>query len=153
MNTEWEIVDESERDQRTEGSTPLPDNNAAVAETAIRCHKIVKQRALMSSAASLVPLPGFDVLVDVSLLIKLFDDINQHFGLTPEQIQRLSPQRRAMAYQAIVGVGSTVIGKVITQELVMAVLRRFGVRLTLKQAARWVPIAGQAGAASGRRWG
>ena len=36
------------------------------------------------------------------------------------------------------------IGKLVTRELVMRVLRLVGVRLTTQQAAKFVPIAGQA---------
>ncbi|HEU4621826.1 MAG TPA: hypothetical protein VFS42_06345 [Burkholderiaceae bacterium] len=150
MATQWEIVDEMQarHDGDTASSPPLSDSDAAIAQAALRCRRLIKQRALVSSAASLVPLPGFDTFVDVSVLMKLFADINAEFGLTPEQIERLSPHRRALVYQAVMAVGSTLIGRVVTRELVLAVLRRLGARAAVKHAARYVPFAGQAASAA-----
>jgi hypothetical protein len=52
------------------------------------------------------------------------------------------------AYKAVMAVGSALVGRVVTRELVIKVLKTVGVRLTAKQAARAVPFAGQVVAAS-----
>ena len=39
--------------------------------------------------ASAVPVPGLDWAVDAALLSRLIPAINAHFGLTPEQLDRL----------------------------------------------------------------
>ena len=96
----------------------------------------------------MVPIPGVDIAVDISVLMSMIEDINAAFGLTPEQIERLSPRRKAFAYKAVMAVGSALVGRVITRELVIKVLKTVGVRLTAKQAARAVPFAGQVVAAS-----
>jgi uncharacterized protein (DUF697 family) len=126
----------------------LPPTPDAIAEIAAACKRAVRRRALVSAAASVVPVPGLDLAVDVGLLLKMIDDINAAFGLTPAQIDRLAPHRKAVAYQAITMVGSALIGRVVTRELVLAVLTRIGVRMTASQVSRWVPIAGQALAAT-----
>ena len=96
----------------------------------------------------MVPVPGIDVAVDVSVLMMMIEDINAAFGLTPEQIEQLAPRRKAFAYKAVMVVGSALVGRVVTRELVIKLLKTVGVRLTAKQAAKAVPFAGQVVAAS-----
>ena len=71
-------------------------------------------------------------------------DINHAFGLAPEQIERLAPQRRVVVYKALSAGGGMLVGRLITRELVLETLKLVGVRLTTQQAAKFVPIAGQA---------
>ena len=108
------------------------------------CRRRVNQRALLAAGVAIVPVPGLDWLADVSVLMKLIPDINQAFGLTPEQIERLAPDRQIVVYKAISAGGGLLIGRLVTRELVMYALRLVGVRLTAQQAAKFVPIAGQA---------
>jgi len=108
------------------------------------CRRLVSQRALLAAGVAVVPLPGIDWITDVAVLMKLIPDINHAFGLTPEQIERLAPDRRIVVYKAISAGGGLLIGRLVTRELVMQLLRLVGVRLTTQQAAKFVPIAGQA---------
>jgi uncharacterized protein (DUF697 family) len=98
----------------------------------------------MAAGVAIVPIPGIDWLTDVAVLVKLIPDINHAFGLTPAQVERLAPDRRVVVYKAISAGGSMLIGKLVTRELVMQALKLVGVRLTTQQAAKYVPIAGQA---------
>ena len=52
--------------------------------------------------------------------MKLIPDINHAFGLTPEQVERLAPDRRLVVYKAISAGGGMLIGKLVTRELVHA---------------------------------
>ena len=117
------------------------DDLSAVAE---RCRQMVRRRALLAAGVAMVPLPGLDWLTDVGLLVALLPRINAAFGLSSEQIERLAPDRRVVVYKAISAGGGMLIGRVVTRELVMGLLRLLGVRLTTQQAAKFVPIAGQA---------
>ena len=108
------------------------------------CRRLVSQRALMAAGVAVVPLPGIDWVTDVAVLMKVIPDINHAFGLTPQQIERLAPDRQVVVYKAISAGGGLLIGRLVTRELVMSVLRLVGVRLTTQQAAKYVPIAGQA---------
>src|SRR6478609_2787224 len=108
------------------------------------CRRLVSRRALMAAGVAVVPLPGIDWVTDVAVLMKLIPDINQAFGLTPEQIERLAPDRQIVVYKAISAGGGMLIGKLVTRDLVVQLLRFVGVRLTTQQAAKYVPIAGQA---------
>jgi uncharacterized protein (DUF697 family) len=113
-----------------------------------RCRRLVTRRALISAAAAVVPLPGIDIAVDIGVLLRTIDAINAEFGLTPMQIERLSPRRKAYAYQAISVVGSALVGRVLTRDLIIKVLQRVGMQLSAGQVAKFVPIAGQALAAT-----
>ena len=113
-----------------------------------RARKRVTKRALLSAGAAVVPVPGLDIAVDLGVMVAMIDEINAEFGLTPAQLEQLSPESKLLAYKAITVVGASLAGKLITKELVITMMKTVGVRLTAKQAARWVPVAGQAVAAS-----
>lgn len=129
-------------------SNLVPATRRDIAQIAGECRKLVTRRALISAGASVVPLPGVDVAVDVTVLLRMIEQINQRFGLSPQQIDELAPQRRLFAYKAAMGVGSALIGRMVTRELVIKLLKTVGVRLSVKQASKYVPFAGQAVAAS-----
>ena len=121
-----------------------PRNGAEMDDAVRRARSLVNWRAALASASVLVPIPGFDLAADVGTLLRLIPEINQSFGLTPDQIERLNPRRRAMVYQAILIAGSTLIGKIMTTELVFVALKKAGMKVTVKQVTKYVPIAGQA---------
>jgi uncharacterized protein (DUF697 family) len=124
--------------------TVVPDTPEDIAAVARQCRKLVTKRALLAAGVAAVPLPGIDWLTDVGVLLKVIPEINRQFGLTPEQIERLAPDRRVAVFKAISAGGSVLIGRLVTRDLLLVVLKSVGVRLTTKQAAKVVPIAGQA---------
>ena len=138
----------SKRASAGAGSNLIPATRRDIVQLASECRRLVTRRALISAGASIVPLPGVDVAVDITVLLKMIEQINQRFGLTPEQIEQLAPHRRLFAYKAVMAVGSALVGRIVTREVVIKVLKTVGVRLSAKQAAKYVPFAGQAVAAS-----
>jgi len=124
--------------------TVMPDTPEDIAAVARQCRRLVTQRALLAAGVAAVPLPGIDWLTDIGVLLKVIPEINQKFGLTAEQIERLAPDRRVAVFKAVSAGGSVLIGRLVTRDVVLAVLKTVGVRLTTKQAAKVVPIAGQA---------
>ncbi len=122
----------------------VPDTPSQLDQVMRQCRRLVTKRALLAAGVSIVPVPGLDLLTDVGVLLKLIPEINRAFGLTPEQVERLAPDRRLVVYKAISAGGSLLAGKLVTRELVMTALRMVGVRLTTQQAAKYVPLAGQA---------
>jgi uncharacterized protein (DUF697 family) len=117
-----------------------PQLTAAV----LACRKLLHRRAVVAAAASVVPLPGLDWAVDAALLARLLPAMNARFGLAPAQIDRLAPDKRHQVHKAISMVGSALIGKFISKELVLRLAQTVGVRMGARQAARFVPLAGQA---------
>jgi hypothetical protein len=122
----------------------LPRNTTELNEAIRRSKAIVTRRAAVASAASLVPIPGLDIAVDIAAVMNLIPEINREFGLTPEQISRLSPGRQMLVYKSIVAAGSVLIGKLMTKEIAIEVLKTVGVRMSAKQVGKYVPVAGQA---------
>ncbi|MBA2690104.1 MAG: hypothetical protein H0U63_04815 [Burkholderiales bacterium] len=121
-----------------------PSTLEDIEATKSRCKALVTKRALMSAGVSMVPIPGLDFATDVGLLMRLLPEINRLFGLTPAQIERLNPRKQILVYRAMVTFGGALIGRLVTQSLVIQTLKSVGIRLTTKQATKYVPIAGQA---------
>ncbi len=122
----------------------VPGTPAQIEAVARECRRIVNRRALMAAGVAAIPVPGLDWITDIGVLLQLIPDINRAFGLTPEQVERLAPDRRVVVYKALSAGGSLLVGRVVTRELVLRVLQVVGVRLSTQQAAKYVPIAGQA---------
>jgi len=131
---------------RAPKTAPLPET--ALDAAARRARKLLHKRALVAAAAGVVPVPGLDWAVDAALLSRLLPRINAEFGLTPEQLDRLDPSKREQVQKAVGLVGSVLIGKFITRDLVLKLTSAMGVRMTTKQVAKYVPLAGQAVAAT-----
>ena len=122
----------------------MPGEGSDLQAIARACRKRVALSALLAAGVAIVPVPGLDWLADIGLLVKLLPEISAAFGLSPEQVERLAPDRRIVVYKAISTGGGMLVGKVVTRELVMTMVRLVGVRLSAQQAAKFVPIAGQA---------
>ena len=122
-------------------------DNAALEAAVKRSRKLLNKRAMVAAAASAVPVPGLDWMVDAAMLSKLIPEINKEFGLTPQQLDQLEPKKRDQVQKAVTMVGSVLIGKFISRDLVLKAATAIGVRLTAGQAAKYVPLAGQAVAA------
>ncbi|WP_238945908.1 hypothetical protein AAHN93_03520 [Vandammella animalimorsus] len=126
----------------------LAQGHPQLEEAVRRSRKIMHRKALMAAVASSVPVPGLDWAADAALLSKLIPQINREFGLSPEQIDALHPEKREQVQKAIAMVGSVLIGKLVTREMIVKLATRIGLRMTSKQAAKFVPLAGQAISAS-----
>jgi uncharacterized protein (DUF697 family) len=122
----------------------VPDSPSQIEAVVRHCRRMVTRRALVAAGVSVVPIPGVDWVTDVAVLVRLIPEINRAFGLTPEQIERLAPDRRVVVYKAISAGGGLLVGRLVTRDLIVKLLKLVGVRLTAQQAAKYVPIAGQA---------
>ena len=118
-------------------------DDAALEAAVRRSRKLLNKRAIVAAAASAVPLPGLDWAVDAAMLSKLIPEINREFGLTPAQLDKLDPKKRDQVQKAVAMVGSVLIGKFISKDLLIKATTKMGVRLTTKQLAKYVPFAGQ----------
>jgi uncharacterized protein (DUF697 family) len=95
-----------------------------------RSRRLIGRKALMAAAASAIPLPGIDWAADAALLSRLVPQISAEFGLSVTQVEKLAPHQRERIQKAATTVGALLV-------------RHAGVRLTAKQATKYVPIAGQ----------
>lgn len=128
--------------------TLLPASGEEIERVRQRCRRMVNKRAAISAGVAAVPLPGLDVVSDLATFAVLVEQVNKAFGLTPEQIERLQPQRRIMVYEAVATLGGMLVGKIVTRELVLKLFQKAGVKLAAKSAAKVVPLAGQVASAA-----
>jgi uncharacterized protein (DUF697 family) len=126
----------------------LAADDEALTAAVKRGRKLLNKRAMVAAAASAVPVPGLDWAVDAAMLSKLIPELNREFGLTPQQLDQLDPKKRDQVQKAVTLVGSVLIGKFISRDLVLKAATKIGMRLTSKQLAKYVPFAGQIVAAS-----
>ncbi len=126
----------------------LPSTRNELEEIRKKCLRLSRRRALLSAAATVVPIPFTDIATDIVLLRTIIPGITERFGLAKEQVDGYDPQVAVFIYDAAKRLGANLIGRYLTKELVLQILRRIGMRrLTTKEAARYVPVIGQAIAA------
>ena len=121
----------------------LPGNTQELENIRRECLRMSNKRALLSAVASAVPIPFTDIATDIVLLRQIIPRISDKFGLSREQIDEYGPELAVFIYDGAKRLGSNMIGRFITKELVMQVLKKLGVRMTTKQVAKYVPIIGQ----------
>jgi len=108
------------------------------------CMKMSRRPALVSAAASVVPLPFTDIATDLAVLRNIIPKITQKFGLAKEQMDGYDPQVSLLIYEAARDAGSKIIGRYLTKDLIFNLLKKAGMkRLTTKQVARYLPLVGQ----------
>ena len=130
--------------QQAAAQAGLQAQSPALHAAVQRSRRLLHRRALVAAAASAVPVPGLDWAMDAALLSRLLPQINAQFGLTPEQLDQLTPHQREQVQKAVALVGSVLIGKFVTRDLVLKAAQTVGLRMTSKQVAKFVPLAGQA---------
>jgi len=128
--------------------TLVPSSGEEIARVRERCRRMVKKRAAFAAGVAAVPLPGVDVLSDLATFALVVEEVNKAFGLTPDQIGRMQPRLRIVAYEATAALGGMLVGKLVTRELVLKLFRKSGVKLAAKSMAKVVPLAGQIAAAA-----
>jgi len=121
---------------------PPQELTPAQEQARLRARALLSRRALVAAAAGAVPVPGLDWAVDAALLSKLLPQISQEFGLSPTQIAQLTPKQRERVQIAISLIGGTLVGKFLTKELLVIAAKAVGLRLSVAQAAKFVPLAG-----------
>ncbi|WP_373975848.1 hypothetical protein NT239_03535 [Chitinibacter sp. SCUT-21] len=111
------------------------------------CRQLVNQRAMISGAVAAVPIPALDAGADVAIMTRMIEQINQKFGLSEHDMQNLDDNTRQKLFVIISSVGSSMIGRYASKELIILALKRVGVRMVSKQAAKFIPLLGIALAA------
>lgn len=111
------------------------------------CKAMVTKRAATSGVAAIVPIPGTDIVADISILMDLLPVINMRFGLSEEQIAQLDENTKVFVAQIIKKAGNAFVGKVISRELIMQVLKGLSKKIAIKQVLKYIPFAGQVASA------
>jgi len=112
----------------------------AVADLAL---ERVRSRAWFSAGAAAVPLPIVGLAADVNNVLRLLNEINALFGLTPEQIETLAPAHRTHVYEIISTMGGSWVGRTLIDQAVRLSARALFRHFRAKPVIRWIPFAGQ----------
>ena len=112
------------------------------------CRSLVTRRALAAGGASAIPGAVAGVAADVGLLLEMLPKINRAFGLNPEQIDELDEQTRQQVFILAGNLGNAIIGKLVNEQVVLAVLKRVGTRAVTKSVTSWIPVIGSGVAAA-----
>ena len=81
------------------------------------CLKLVKTRAYFSAGAAVVPVPFFDVVIDVGILSQLIPEISARFGLAPEHIRVYDPATKQFIGKNYVNVVLSFLGSLLHVQL------------------------------------
>ena len=105
------------------------------------CEHHVALAAGASALNGLNPVPGVDIAVDITILVKLFSQLRSAFGLSDAILH----DKRWMSKL------TPVAGKVlqyVSREGIILLLKRFTAQVATKEISKWIPFVGQAIAAS-----
>lgn len=108
------------------------------------CRSMVTKSSSLSAGTAIIPIPGVNVGSDVAILLRLIPKINEQFGLTPEQIERLDTETRLFVMTSISTTGSKMAGKYITRKLITLMFKKMAGRISAKSASKYVPLLGSA---------
>lgn len=103
------------------------------------CEKIVYSYAGLAVANGLNPVPGLNVGVDIGLMIKLFKDIRDAYGLSDAKLNSLSSSLFPIAKNVL---------DFATKDGVLILLKQFSGREIVRQTSVIIPIIGPIIAAS-----
>ena len=105
--------------------------------------QVVGVYAGLAAANALNPIPGLDVGVDLGLLRAMTGYVLSAYGLSPEQVASLQGQARLRA-AVLQGVRQAAerFTPYLTEKFILAVLRRMGGKVLLKNTSKWVPFVG-----------
>lgn len=125
----------------------LPKNKKDLAKRRERAEELVRKKALLSSSASVIPIPGLDFGVDLKLMKDIIEDINKIYGLDHKEVNRMSDDLKERVLVAASIQGSQFIGRTVSKGILKMVVKDVAKRTAAKQT-RWFPVVGQAIAAS-----
>lgn len=118
-------------------------SNEFLEEKKAACERHVSIAASVSATNALNPIPGLDVAVDLGVLMTLFKEVRESYGLDDKLLASL----KNSSVTVVVPLANRVIEFAAKQGL-MTLLKTFAGRQVAKTALKYVPIVGQAIAAS-----
>ena len=129
----------------------LPDQidpNLNLEQIRLQCLELVKKRAYISAGVAVIPVPFFDVVIDVGILSQLIPEINARFGLAPEQVTVYDPKTRQIHWEELKKRGIEFSGLVVARTAMKKSLNNVVAKLLTKQVTKFIPLGGQLVAAS-----
>lgn len=105
-------------------------------------YELIKKRALVSAGASMVPVPFLDLVVDLGVLSTLLPEINNKFGLAPEQMSIYDPATKKVNWAELRKRGFELSGFVVARTAVKQSLNGFVGKYLTKQVTKFIPLGG-----------
>ena len=96
----------------------FPENMEELERIKTECMQLVNKRAVLSSAAAVIPLPGVDISADITIMVELLTEINKRFGLSEQQLNQMDLERKKVLLVIISSVGNELAGKTVSAGLV-----------------------------------
>ena len=112
------------------------------------CLALTKNRAYWSAGAAIVPIPFFDVVVDLGMLTQIIPYINARFGLAPEHISVYDPETKKVHWDELRKRGFEFSGFVVARTAMKKSFNGFFTKIATKQVTKFIPLGGQLVAAS-----
>lgn len=125
----------------------LPKTEADIQKRREHAEVLIKKKALLSSGATVIPIPGFDFGVDMKLMRDIIEDVNKIYGLDHKQVNKMTDDMKNRVKMSAALQGSQFIGKKVSKGILKVVIRDVAKRTAAKQT-RWFPLVGQAVSAS-----
>lgn len=98
--------------------------------------RIVHAYAAAAAANAINPVPGLDILADISILLAMAEHVLRTFGIDPKKDeQKLIRLIGAKGAQELLAFAS--------KRAIPTILKRFTGRLATAQATKWIPVLGQ----------
>ena len=133
---------------KIEKSPEVIDPSLNLEHIRAECLQITKNRAFVSAGAAIVPIPFFDLAVDLGMLSLLIPDINARFGLAAEHISVYDPATKKVDWDALRSRGFELSGFVLARTAMKKSMNGFFTKIATKQVTKFIPLGGQIVAAS-----
>lgn len=103
---------------------------------------MIKKRAFISAGAAVVPVPFFDLVIDLGVLSTLLPEINAKFGLSPEQMRIYDPKTKTVNWKELRKRGFELSSFVVARTAVKQSINGFFGKLVTKQVTKFIPLGG-----------
>jgi len=116
-------------------------SEVALARKRAACERYVTLAAAAAAANGVNPLPGVDVAVDLTVLLRLFSEIRGAYGLDGDE-------NRYGKFLPVLAPQLAKLVQIATKEGAMALLRRFATSSAAKNVSKYIPLVGPVVAAT-----
>lgn len=106
------------------------------------CLDMIKKPAYVSAGAAIVPIPFFDLVVDVGVLSVLLPKINEKFGLSNAQLSIYNARTGKVDWSAVSKRATELSGFVLTRTAVRAGMNGIVTKFVSKQVSKFIPLGG-----------
>ncbi|MCH4246670.1 hypothetical protein [Acinetobacter populi] len=104
--------------------------------------ELIKKRAFISAGAAVVPVPFFDLVVDLGVLTTLLPEINAKFGLAPEQMSVYDPVTKKVHWNELRKRGFELSSFVVARTAVKQSINGLVGKFVTKQVTKFIPLGG-----------